>query len=112
VERLELREYYQPQRWQDDIENAQWVELLRPFAFVKDLVLCRQLVRLVVPVLGELAGERIAEELPALRNIFVKGFLPSGSLPWQKVIGQFITARQNSGHPVSVHDPAQIVGGT
>ena len=105
VGRLELREYYQPQHWQDDIENAQWLELLRPFAFVKDLVLCGQLVPLVAPVLGELTGERVAEELPALRNIFVEVFLPSasGSLPWQNMFGQFITARQNSGHPVAVH---------
>ena len=104
--RLQLREHpHQSQHWQDDIENSQWLELLRPFASVKDLVLCGQLVRLLAPVLGELIGDRVVEELPALQNIFVEGFLRSGSQPWEKEIGQFITARQISGHPVAVHYP-------
>jgi len=71
LERLELREnHYQPQHWQDDIENAQWLEILRPFTSVKDLVLSGQLVQLVAPALGEPIGERATEELPALQNIF------------------------------------------
>ena len=113
LERLELREgHYRPQHWQDDIENAQWLEILRPFISVKDLVLSGQLVRLVAPALGELIGESVAEELPALQNIFVEGALPSGSLPWQKEIGQFITARQISDLPVAVHYPVNTVSGT
>ena len=106
LERLQLRErHHQSQHWQYDIENSQWLELLRPFAFVKDLVLCGQLVRLVAPVLGELIGERVVEVLPALQNILVEGLLRSGSQPWEREIGQFITARQISGHPVAVHYP-------
>ena len=104
LERLELRgDYHQPQHWQDDIENTQWLEILHPFTSVKDLVLSGELVQLVAPVLGELIGERATEELPALQNIFIEGFLPSGSLPWQKDIGQFVTVRQTSGLPVAVH---------
>ena len=104
LERLELRgDHYEPHQWQDDIENAQWLEILRPFTSVKDLDLSGELVQLVAPVLGELIGERATEELPALQNIFVEGFLPSRSLPWQKAIGQFVTARQISGLPVVVH---------
>jgi len=105
LERLKLRGYHQQQNWQDDIENSQWLELLRPFASVKDLVLCGRFVRLVAPVLGELIGERVAEELPALQNIFVEDVWLSGYLSWQKAIGQFITARQISGRPVAVHYP-------
>ena len=112
LERLQLREHHKPQHWPDDIENSQWLELLRPFTFVKDLVLCGQMVRLVAPVLGELIGESVAEELPALQNIFVDGPLPSGSLPWQKAIGQFITARQISGIPVAVHYPVNAFSDT
>ena len=113
LERLELRDdHYFPQYWQDDIENAQWLEILRPFTSVKDLVLSGQLVQLVAPALGEPIGERATEELPVLQNIFVERVLPSGSLRWQKEIGQFITARQISGRPVAVHYPVNIVGGT
>ena len=104
LERLELRgNRHLPQHWQDDIENAQWLEILRPFTSVKDLALSGELVQLVAPVLGEHIGERATEELPALQNIFIEGFLPSGSLPWQKDIGQFVTVRQTSGLPVAVH---------
>jgi len=112
LERLELREHLEPQHWQDDIENAQWLEILRPFASVRDLVLSGQLIQVVAPVLGDLIGESVAKELPALQNIFVEGVLPSGSLPWQKEIGQFITARQISGLPIAVHYPVNTVGDT
>src|SRR5205807_1143894 len=49
--RLELCDHYSPQHWQDSIENAQWLELLRPFIFVKDLVLRGQLAQVVAPAL-------------------------------------------------------------
>jgi len=112
LKRLELREDHHQPHWQDDIENAQWLEILRPFTSVKDLVLSGQLVQLVAPILGELIGERATEVLPALQDIFVPGFLPSGSLPWQKAIAQLITARQISGLPVTVHDLVNTVGDT
>jgi len=105
LEHLELRGYHQLQHGQDDIENAQWRELLRPFASVKDLVLCGRFVRLVAPILGEFIRERVAEELPALQNIFVEDVSLSGYLSRQKAIGQFITTRQISGRPVAVHYP-------
>jgi len=70
---------------------------------VKDLVLHGELVCLVTPILGELIGERVAEVLPALQNIFVEGFWLLGPLPWLKEIGKFRTTQQISGHPVAVH---------
>ena len=39
LERLEIREHREC--WQDDIEVTQWLELLRPFIFVKHLVLSK-----------------------------------------------------------------------
>ena len=105
LERLGLRESHQPPPWQEDIEDAQWLEMLRPFSSVKDLVLSGQLAQLVAPILGVLIGETVAEALPALETIFVEGFLPPASLPspWQKAIERFIAARRISGRPVSVH---------
>ena len=100
---LDIFEDCGPLHWQDDIENAQWLELLRPFTSVKVLVLSGQLVSLVAPALGELIGERVTEVLPALQTIFVQNLRLTGPSPWQKEIGQFITARQNSGHPVALH---------
>ena len=51
--------------WQDDIENGQWPEVLRPFTAVKDLFTPR-----IAPALKELVGERATEVLPALRTLF------------------------------------------
>jgi hypothetical protein len=40
--------------------------------------------------------------LPGLQNIFVKGLEPSGA--FQKNIGQFVDARQLSGHLIAISD--------
>ena len=109
LEHLNIFEDCGPLHWQDDIENSQWLELLRPFTSVKDLVLSGQLVSLVAPALGELNGERVTEVLPALQTIFVEDLRLSGPSPWQKEIGRFVTARQISGRPVVVHYPENNV---
>jgi hypothetical protein len=92
--------YSQPQ-WQDDLESSQWLELLHPFTSVRNLELSKNLVRLIAPALGELDGERVAEVLPALQNIFVQGPPLVGHV--QEAIEQFIAARQLSGRPITVH---------
>ena len=112
LERLNILEDCRPLHRQDDIENAQWLELLRPFTSAKDLVLSGQLVSLVAPALGELIGERVTEVLPALQTIFVKDLRLSGPSPWQKEIGRFVAARQISGRPVVVNYPENTVDNT
>ena len=90
--------------WRDDMESAQWLGLLRPFASVKDLVLFDDLIKLVAPALQQLTGERVSEVLPALQNLFLKGSSPSApSQPVQEAIEQFLVARQLSGQPVTLH---------
>ena len=85
---------------QDDMEDTQWLELLRPFTSVKDLDLSEASVPFIAPALQELSGERVTEVLPALQNLFT-GPMPSG--PVKEAIGKFIAARQLSGCPVTVH---------
>ena len=95
---LEHLEIHDPQLdWKDDMENVQWLELLRLFPSVKDLVLSEKSLRLVAPALDELDGEEV---LPALQNIFVQG--PQPSKPDNKVIGKFIATRQILGSPVNI----------
>jgi hypothetical protein len=110
LECLEFREHHQPQHWEDHRDNAPWLELLRPFTSVKDLVLSGQFVRVVGSVLEELSGDRVAEGLPTLQTIFVQSFWPSRLLPLQTEIGRFITTRHTSGHPVTINYPVQTVG--
>jgi len=85
---------------QDGVENAQPMELLRPFITVKGLVLDKAAALSVAPALQELVGEQHREILPALQNIFLEGFQSSGSVP--EGIGKFVAARELSGRPVIV----------
>jgi hypothetical protein len=83
---------------QDDIENTQWLDLLRPFTNVKNLHLSKAIAPSVAPALQELTEEHVAEVLPALQNIEFEA-----SRQVQEAIGQFVAARQCSGHPVTIH---------
>jgi hypothetical protein len=90
--------------WKEDMQNVRWLEFLRLFPSLKDLVLSVRSLRLVAPALNELDGESIAEVLPALQNIVIQGSQPSEHD--DKVIGKFIATRQLLGIPVTVqhHD--------
>jgi len=105
LERLSLHAYiyYGPALvpGQDDIENTQWLDVLRPFINVKDLQLSEKVVPCVAPALQELTGERVKEVLPALQNLFLDDFKASRSV--EEGIRQFVAARQFSGHPVAIH---------
>jgi hypothetical protein len=96
LERLEINIM---RSWKDEAEGAQWVELLQPFASIKDILLHDDSIRHVAPALERLAGE--TEALPTLQNIFLEG--PQPSKPVKKMIGKFVAARQLSGRPVAVH---------
>ena len=88
-------------RWQSQVENTQWIDLLRPFTTVKDLTLGEPVVLSIASALGELVGERATEILPALQNVFLEGFRSSDRVP--KGIAKFVAARELSGRPVIVH---------
>ena len=88
--------YLQPD-WPD---NTLWLELLHPFAAVKNLCLSEEFAPRIVLVLQELVGGRTTGVLPILQNIFLEGLRPSG--PVQEAIGQFVAARQVAGHPIIV----------
>ena len=86
--------------WPDDIENSQWLELLHPFAAVKDLYISSEFVPRILPALQELTGERVTEVLPALQTLFLDEPLASG--PVQDIIVQFVDARQRVDHPIGI----------
>jgi hypothetical protein len=76
-----------PWTWNDHY-NTEWLDLLRPFAAVKNLYLFNLFSTRLELVLQELTGERTTEVFPALRNVFLEDFLPS--------------ARQLTSHPVAI----------
>jgi hypothetical protein len=97
---LKILEIHNPRKWEDDVENIQWLELLSLFPSLEDLVISEKTFRLVAPALDELAGDSVMEVLPALQNIFVQG--SQSSKPNKKDIGRFISTRHLFGHPVTV----------
>ena len=101
VEQLYIYEsgFLQP-RWQGDIEDSQWLDVLNPFTAVKDLYLSRNFVPRIAPTLQELVGERVIEVLPALQCLFLDKLHPSGTVPEE--IEKFVAARQLAEHPITV----------
>ncbi|KAF8472224.1 hypothetical protein DFH94DRAFT_192314 [Russula ochroleuca] len=54
--------------WQDNIENAQWLELLHSFTAVKNLYLSEKIARRIVPALEELVGAERQKCCPLCRT--------------------------------------------
>jgi len=98
IEDLYLDHHYSKLVWKNDaIENALWLEFLLPFPAVKDLYLSKDFAPGIAAALQEIVG---TEVLPSLQNIFVEGLEPSG--PFQEDVGQFVAARELSGHPITI----------
>ena len=103
IEDLYIYEYlHSLPNWKDDIENAEWLDLLLPFRAVKNLYLSKQLSPRIARVLKELSAGRTTEVLPALQNVLLEGFLPGPLELVQEGIRQFISARRLSNHPVAI----------
>ena len=92
--------YGLPSQLQDDTENMQWLEVLRPFTSVKNLYLSWTFARCILFSLQGLVGERVTDVLPALESLFLENHQPSG--PIQEAIEQIVAERQLSGHHVAV----------
>ena len=101
VEHLYISEdKYWPPNWQDDTESAQWLELLQPFAAVKNLYLSKEVALRIAPALRGLVGNRVTEVLPTLQHLFLEGLHPSD--PLQETIRPFLAARRLVGHYIAV----------
>jgi len=86
-----------PSHWIDDVENAQWVELLDLFTAVEHLYLLDETAGCVCGALQELPGERAAEVLPALRNLSVDKSVSLEDI--REAMRPFVSARR---HPVTI----------
>ncbi|KAH9968118.1 hypothetical protein BC827DRAFT_1263848 [Russula dissimulans] len=84
--------------WQDDVEDTQWLELLRPFIAVKKLYLSKRFGSCLARAVQMLTGDRVTEVLPALQFLY----LETSIAPVLKALEPFITARRLSGHAVDM----------
>ena len=92
---------YWPLCLQDGMDNAYWLQLLRPFTAVRHLFLSGEPGLWVARALHGLTWEVVVEVCPALQSVFLEGLQPSEDVV--EAIGPFIVRRQLSGHPVTVH---------
>jgi len=98
IEDLSIHHRYSQLVWKNDaIENTLWLELLLPFPAVKNLYLSKDFAPGIAAALQEIVG---TEVLPSLQNIFVEGLEASG--PFWENIGQFVAARELSGHSITI----------
>ena len=88
------------QRWHDDIENSEWLQLLQPFTAVKNLYLAEEYAPHIVPALQEVVGERVAEVLPALESLFLEDSYQLG--PVWEAVEQLVAVRRLSNHPMVI----------
>ncbi len=86
--------------WPNDrIDNTLWLELLLPFRGAKNLCLSVEFAPAIATALQEIVG---TEVLPSLQKILVE-LEPSGPFEvFQENIGQFIAARELSGHSITI----------
>ena len=98
AEQLELHEFGIEEEWQDEVDDSQWLQLLRPFVSVKSLYVSEGLGPFIASALEELTEERVADVLPKLDSLFLQGL--GSSEPVEETIKSFVSTRQLSGHPV------------
>ena len=92
---LRIEHLLSPNRWENGIEDAEWLNFLRPFEGAKRLYLSSIFTSGVGSSLKGLIGDRIMEVLPTLQIISSKSHKIEG-------IEQFVDARQLSGHPITI----------
>jgi hypothetical protein len=92
---------------QVDMDNTQWLELFHPFTAVQTLSISREFQPFIASALQGLSVESVSEVLPALGELHLERYQvsrPASARERQlEDIKSFITARQRSGQPVSVH---------
>jgi hypothetical protein len=85
--------------WKDYVDNSQWLEIFHAFSALQHMRVPPRLGEIIASALQELTGERVMDVLPMLRHLY----LPSSSASTQQEIQPFISSRQHSNHPVTVH---------
>jgi hypothetical protein len=85
--------------WKDYVDNPQWLEIFRAFSALQHVEIPLKLGEIIGSALQELTGERVMDALPMLRHLY----LHPRSASIQQAIQPFISSRQLSNRPVTVH---------
>jgi hypothetical protein len=87
---------------EDDTENMQWLDVLRPFTAVKNLYVSKDLAKRIACALQELVEERVTDALPSLERLYLE---TNRNHPWgpiQKAIEPFVASRERLVHAIAV----------
>jgi hypothetical protein len=84
----------------DNIENGDWLDLLRPFTGVKYLYMHLEFTPYIPLALQDLVEEGVTEVLPALRTLFLEEEPSQPDV--RDAIEQFVAARRLAGCPITV----------
>ena len=101
LEYLDMHDHAYQWEQVPNADHTQWLDLLRLFPSVRGLSLSDGFTLPVMTALGELVGGRVLDVLPVLQNVHLHWHGPQG--PLYKPVGQFVAARELSGHPVAIH---------
>jgi hypothetical protein len=85
--------------WKDYVDNPQWLEIFHAFPALQHMRIPPKLGEIIASALQELTGERVMEALPLLHHLY----LPSSSASTQLAMQPFVSSRQCSNHPITVH---------
>jgi hypothetical protein len=100
VERLIVTGYHGVfSDWKDYVDNPQWLEIFHAFSALQHMRIPPGLGEIIGSALQELTGESVMDTLPMLRHLY----LPPPFESTQQAIQPFISSRQRSNHPVTVH---------
>jgi hypothetical protein len=85
--------------WEDYVDNPQWLEIFHAFSALQHMRIPPKFGEVIASALQDLTGERVMDALPMLHHLY----LPFSSASTQQAIQPFISSRQRSNHPVTVH---------
>jgi hypothetical protein len=85
--------------WKYYVDNPQWLEIFYAFSALQYVQIPPRLGQIIASALLELTREGVMDALPMLRHLY----LPPPSESTQQAIEPFISSRQRSNHPVTVH---------
>jgi hypothetical protein len=103
VEGLDIKRYYLSSKDVPpaDIDHTLWLDLFQSFPYVRRLRMSAEMEPFIAAALQKQTGESTLDVFPSLESLSIDSLTADKAT--KEGIEAFITARQHSGHPVTVH---------
>jgi hypothetical protein len=87
----------------DDIDPTIWLDLFRTFPSVRKLRMSDEMEPFIAAALQRSAARSAPDVFPSLESLSIDKPQVTRNKATKESIGSFVTAREHSGHPVTVH---------